>query len=138
VTFLDAYALIAFLVGGPATVHVRGLLREGETAVATANLAETLDVSQRLYGLTVSRAMEALDPLLEGPLRAVSLDCAVARRAAEIRAKHYDRTMRSISLADAALLASANPGDLIASADADVLAAARAEQLGVVALPEQR
>jgi bifunctional DNA-binding transcriptional regulator/antitoxin component of YhaV-PrlF toxin-antitoxin module len=29
VTPLDAYALIAFLVGGPATPHVRAILREG-------------------------------------------------------------------------------------------------------------
>jgi uncharacterized protein (DUF1786 family) len=49
VTLLDAYALIAFLAGGPATAQVRAILREGGAAVATANLAETLDVSQRLF-----------------------------------------------------------------------------------------
>jgi hypothetical protein len=45
VTLLDAYALIAFLVGGPATQDVRAILREGDAAVATANLVEALDVS---------------------------------------------------------------------------------------------
>jgi hypothetical protein len=44
-TILDAYALIAFLVGGPASAQVRGVLREGDAAVTSANLAETLDVS---------------------------------------------------------------------------------------------
>ena len=136
-TFLDAYALIAFFVGGPATPQVRALLREGDAAVATANLAETLDVSQRRHGLAIARAMEILDPLLEDALTAVPLDAPVARRAAEIRAKHYHRTRRPISLADAVLVASAKPGDRIATADRDVLAVTKAEELASVALPEQ-
>jgi predicted nucleic acid-binding protein len=135
VTFLDAYALIAFLVGAPATVHVRAILREGDAAVATANLAETLDVSERLHGLPVLRAMEVLGPLLEGPLTGIPLELAVARRAAEIRAKHYHRARRPISLADAVLLASAQPSDRIATADPDVLAVAEAEELDVFVLP---
>jgi predicted nucleic acid-binding protein len=137
VTFLDAYALIAFFVGGPATPQVRGLLREGDAAVATANLAETLDVSQRRHGLSIARAMEILEPLLEDALTAVPLDAPVARRAAELRAKHYHRTRRPISLADAVLIASAKPGDRIATADRDVLAVTKAEKLASVALPEQ-
>ena len=88
-TLLDAYALIAFLVGGPATPQVRAILREGDAAVATANLVEVLDVSQRVHGLPISRAVEVLELLLEGSLTAVSLDSTVARRAAEIRAGHY-------------------------------------------------
>jgi len=124
-TLLDAYALIAFLIGGPAATRVRALLREGDAAVATANLVEVLDVSQRLYSLPIPRAVEILDPLFAGPLGMVSLDAAVARRAAEIRAKHYDRSTRPISLADAVLIASARSGDRIATADPDVLAVAR-------------
>ena len=58
---LDAYALIAFLVGGPAAGHVRAVLREGNAGVATANLVEVLDVSNRLYGLPVDRALDVLD-----------------------------------------------------------------------------
>lgn len=136
-TFLDAYALIAFLVGGPATSQVRAILREGNAAVATANLAETLDVSARRHGLSISRAMEILEPLLEETLTTVPLDSAVAQRAAEIRAKHYHRSTRPISLADAVLIASATASDRIATADADVLAIAKAERLRSVALPEQ-
>lgn len=136
-TLLDAYALIAFLVGGPAAAQVRAIMREGDAAVATANLAETLDVAARRHGLTVSDAMEIIEPLLEGPLTAVALDAAVARRAAEIRAKHYHRNRRPISLADAVLIASARPGDSIATADPDVLAVAEAEALESIALPEQ-
>ena len=81
-TVLDAYALVAFLVGGPAAAAVRGLLREGRTAVATANLAEALDVAERVHRLPIERAMETLEPLFEGPLGSMPLDVPTARRAA--------------------------------------------------------
>lgn len=136
-TLLDAYSLIAFLIGGPAATEVRAILREGDAAVATANLVEVLDVSVRRYGLSVKRACEVLDPLFDGPLEVVSLDLGVARRAAEIRATHYHRSSCPISLADAVLLASAGVADRIATSDPDVLAVAQAETLDVVALPGQ-
>jgi predicted nucleic acid-binding protein len=137
VTLLDAYALVAFLVGGPAAAQVRALLREGDAQLTTANLAEALDVSRRLYGLPILRAMEIIEPLLGGSLRWVPLDLAVARRAAEVRATHYHRSTRPISLADAVLIASAGTGDRIATADPDVLAVAHAEGIGTIALPGQ-
>lgn len=136
-TLLDAYALIAFLVGGPATAQVRAILREGVAGVATANLAEALDVSKRVYGLPIPRALEILDPLFEEGLAAISLDQAIARRAAEIRAEHYHRSSRPISLADAVLVASAKRADRIATADPDVLAVIGAEEIEPVALPGQ-
>lgn len=136
-TLLDAYALIAFLVGGPATQQVRAILREGDAAVATANLAEVLDVSQRVHSVPIRRAVEILEPLLEGPLTVVPLDSTVARRAAEIRARHYHRSSRPISLADAVLIGSAKLGDRIATADPDVLAVTKAEKLESVVLPGQ-
>lgn len=136
-TLLDAYALIAFLVGGPAKHQVRAILREGDAAVATANLVEALDVSQRVYEVPIQRAIEILEPLLEGPLTPVSLDIDVARRAAEIRASHYHRSARPISLADAILIASAGEGDRVATADPDVLAVASAESIETIPLPGQ-
>jgi predicted nucleic acid-binding protein len=137
VTLLDAYALIAFLVGGPATQQVRAILREGDAGVATANLVEVLDVSQRVYGVPTSRTLETLEPLLEGPLTAARLGLTVARRAADIRARHYHRSSRPISLADAVLIGSAESGDRIATADPDVLAVAEAEKIGSIVLPGQ-
>jgi PIN domain nuclease of toxin-antitoxin system len=134
-TVLDAYALIAFLVGGPAASEVRAILREGDAAVATANLAEVLDVSQRVHGVAITRTMEVIDPLLEGALSLIPLDLAIARRAALIRAEHYHRSSRPISLADAVLLASATRQDRIATADPDVLAVANSQGIGSVALP---
>jgi hypothetical protein len=105
--------------------------------VATANLAEALDVSARTYGIPVERTMEVLEPLLDGTLGSVPLDLDRARRAAMIRARHYHRTSRPISLADAILVASAGPGDRIATAGPDVLAVAAAEAVATVALPAQ-
>jgi predicted nucleic acid-binding protein len=137
VTLLDAYALIAFLVGGPAASQVRSVLREGNTAVATANLVEVLDVSERVYGIPIRRTMETLDPLFEETLVPITLDLESARRAGEIRAQHYHRAARPISLADAVLIASARAGDRIATADPDVLAVADAVGLGTLTLPLQ-
>ncbi len=136
-TLLDAYALIAFLVGGPATGQVRSILREGDAAVATANLAEALDVSRRVHALDIGRAMEVIDPLLGLSLTPLVLDVERARRAAEIRSRHYHRATRPISLADAILLATAQPDDRIATADPDVLTVADAEGLATIPLPGQ-
>ena len=98
-TLLDAYALVAFLVAGPAAAEVRAILREGHAVVATANLAEALDVSQRLYGLPIARAMDVLEPVFDGHLAVRPLDVPLARRAAEIRAQSTttDRSARSRS-----------------------------------------
>jgi predicted nucleic acid-binding protein len=137
VTLLDAYALVAFLVGGPASAQVRAVLREGGAAVASANLAETLDVSQRVHRVPISRAMEIIDPLLGDVVTVVPLDVVIARAAAEMRSRHYHRSTRPISLADAVLLASAKAGDRIATADPDVLAVAEIEGIGTIALPGQ-
>lgn len=134
---LDAYALVAFLVGGQAAPHVRAMLREGGASVATANLAEALDVSARIFGLPIERAMEVLEPLFDGILGTVPLDLARAQRAATIRTRHYDRARRPISLADAILVASAGPDDRIATADPDVLAVAEAEAIATRTLPAQ-
>jgi predicted nucleic acid-binding protein len=134
---LDAYALVAFLVGGPAATEVRAILREGNAAIATANLAEVLDVSQRVYGVPIAKTMEIIDPLLEGALTLVPLDLGIACRAAQIRVRHYHRSSRPISLADAVLIASAKREDRIATADPDVLAVASSEEIGSLALPGQ-
>ena len=110
------------------------ILREGGAAVATANLAEALYVSERRAGIPVARSMQLLDPLFSGVMTEVPLDTRRARRAAEIRVAHYHRSRRPISLADAILVASARPEDGIATADLDVLDVAEAEQLKTLRL----
>lgn len=134
-TLLDAYALIAFLAGGPAAPDVRVLLRAGDAAVATANLVEVLDVSERVRGVNITRARRLIDPLFEGSLTPLPLDLPTAFRAGEIRSNHYRARTCAISLADAVLIASSGPGDRIATADPAVLSVAAAEGLGVLQLP---
>lgn len=136
-TLLDAYALVAFLVGGPAAPEVRGILREGDAALATANLAEALDVAARRFGLPIRESLSVLEPLLDGPVAVRQLDVGAAQRAAELRVRHYHRSACPISLADAALVASASSGDRIATADPDVLAVAEAEGIATRPLPQQ-
>jgi PIN domain nuclease of toxin-antitoxin system len=137
VTLLDAYALIAYVVGGPAQEKVKAILREGKTAVATANLVEIFDVAERVHGLPVSRASEAIEGLFAGSLSVVHLDEHLARRAAELRVEHYHRSRSPLSLADAILIASAMPDDLIATADSDVLATATTLGIETIELPSQ-
>lgn len=136
-TLLDAYALIAFLTGGPAASDVRSILRDREARVTAANLAEALDVSERVRGLPIHRAAQVLEPLFGEALAVVAVEFSLARRAAEILSRHYHRSTRPISLADAVLIAAAGQGDRIAAADPDVLAVAAAEGIDTVPLPAQ-
>ncbi len=103
--------------------------------MAAANLAEAYEVSEGRYGVPIARSAEVLEPLFDQALRTVPLDRVVARRAAEMRAKHYHRAERPISLADAILIASASSDDTIVTADPDVLAIAALEGIATIALP---
>ena len=93
---------------------------------------------ERRYGVAIARSADILGSLFDEALRTVPLDRVLARRAAEIRAKHYHRTKRPISLADAILIASASDDDAIATADPDVLAIAALEGIATIELPGER
>lgn len=134
-TLLDAYALIAYVIGGPAQAQVISILRGGRTAIATANLIEVFDVVGRQHSYPVERVSEIIEPLFASSLSVVHLDEQLARRAAELRVEHYHRSRRPLSLADVILIASARPGDRIATADPDVLAVASGLGIETVALP---
>lgn len=136
-TFLDAYALIAYLIGGPAQKAVTAILREEKTAVATANLVETFDVAERVHGLSASVVTEKIETLFAASLSVVDLDVHLARRAAELRVEHYHRSRSPLSLADVILITSVRDGDRIATADPDVLTTAGALGIETVALPGQ-
>jgi len=133
VILLDASALLAHLIGQERGRPVTALLARGGLGMATVNLAETVDVLSRRVGR--ERAYDALAPLVDGPIaRLVVLDAARAWRVGELRARHYHRTRRPVSLADCALLACADAGDSIATLEAMLVAMARDEQLEVVQL----
>jgi predicted nucleic acid-binding protein len=135
VTFLDACALIAVIHGEPATNRVLAILREGTAAMTATNVAEVFDVVARKGKIGYARIADVVEPLCEGPLTVVPVDLDLARRAAEVRTDHYHRMQRSLSLADATLLAAPRSGDKIATSDSDVLAVAAELGIETIELP---
>lgn len=134
---LDAYALVALIADEPAAPRVEELLRAGGVRITSISLAEAVDVSCRAHGIAEEAVADAIDPLVYGGyLDVVAPDAAGAWRAASLRVAHYRRRERPLSIADCFLLAAAQPGDRIATADPLVAEVARAEGIEVLALPD--
>jgi PIN domain nuclease of toxin-antitoxin system len=134
VIVLDAFALIAHFREEPAAEAVRSLLRQGDCVMNTVNLAEVIDQMVRVVGADARTLESALSGLVAGPIDVMSVDEASAWRAATIRARHYHRKERDLSIADCILIATAGPGDTIATGDADVEATAHSEGIDVLRL----
>jgi len=128
---LDAFALIALLAGEPAADEVEMLLRGGEAAMTAVNLAEALDVLQRVQGIPRERLQEVTDPLVGERMKLLPVDERIARDAADIRARRYHRTRAPLSLADCILLAAAGESDALATADGPLIRVAEAENVQV-------
>ena len=99
------------------------------------NLAEALDVLERVGGFAPERIDEAVWPLVEKAVEVVAVDAGLARAAARTRARRYHRTRSPLSLADCVLLAAAGPEDTVHTADRPLERAARAEGIAVTRLP---
>jgi len=137
VTILDAYALIALLADEPAAADVEVLLGEGDVGISSVNLAESLDVSRRTYGVSAHQVRSDLDPLVaQGQLAVVPATESIARRAASVRGAHYRRRSLELSLADCFLLATAASGDRIATADPGVAEVAGKLGVDIAPLPD--
>jgi predicted nucleic acid-binding protein len=132
---LDAFALIALLAGEPAADDVEMLLRGGEAAMTAVNLAEALDVLQRVQGISSERLRELTAPLVGERMRLIAIDERIARDAADIRARRYHRTRAPLSLADCILLAATGESDALATADGPLIRVAEAENVKVTKLP---
>jgi PIN domain nuclease of toxin-antitoxin system len=132
---LDAFALIALLAGEPAADRVEALLRSDEAAITAVNLAEALDVLQRVQGIASERLEEVTAPLVGERMKLIPIDERIARDAADIRARRYHRTRAPLSLADCILLAATGASDALATADGPLIRAAEAENIQVRKLP---
>jgi predicted nucleic acid-binding protein len=132
---LDAFALIALLAEEPAADEVEALLRRGDAAITAVNLAEALDVLQRVQGIPRERLHSITRPLVGERMTLVPIDERIARDAADIRARYYHRTRTPISLADCILLAATGESDALATADGPLIRVAEAENLQVRTLP---
>lgn len=134
---VDAYALVALIADERAADEVEGILRGGDAAIVIVNLAEAIDVSRRSHGFPIGDVREILEPLLGEALVVLVSAEREAWLATELRTRHYSRKTSALSLADCLLLAHALVGgDQIATSDAPLADAGRAEGVAIIALPD--
>jgi PIN domain nuclease of toxin-antitoxin system len=115
VIVLDAYALEAYLALELAAPLVRDMLLTGEQAIISGiNLAETVDRMIRIHHANPDDIESDLALLR---IHISSVDETTAFAAAQLRATHYHRTRRAVSLADccAAALALDRDAPLVTS-----------------------
>lgn len=140
-TVLDSQAIIAGLTGEPAIRDVETILRERGAVpmISAITLAETMDVLVRTRGFRVETAAESVNLLLAGGLEVAPLTEEISWLAGVLRARHWRRDTRPVSLADCAVLATAMVHrEPVATADASLIATARAEGHPVVVLPDSQ
>jgi predicted nucleic acid-binding protein len=132
---LDAYAVIAALVGEQARTEVEPLLSNG--VVCAPNLAEVVDVCVRVHGNEERDVCERVGWLVSGGLEIAALESAVALDAGALRAKHYRRRHCEVSQNDCFALALArHRGLALVTADPDLAAVARREKVDLISLPD--
>lgn len=88
-----------------------------------------------MRGVPDRELQEGFETLAAEAYEVVPVDQRIARRAAELRARHYDRRDSALSLADCMALATVAGGDDFATSDGPLAAAARTEGLEVIPLP---
>jgi PIN domain nuclease of toxin-antitoxin system len=132
---LDAFGIVALVANEPAADEVEAMLRRGDAAITAVNLAEALDVLQRVQRVPRERIDALTIPLVQETMAVVPVDEQLARDAAEVRARRYHRTRAPLSLADCVLIAAAKSADALATADLPLQDAAREEGVQVRELP---
>lgn len=140
-TVLDASAVIAAMLGEPARDEVEVILRskDDRPKISAVNIAEVVDGLTRVAGRPLARVEEAIDWLLAGGLVTVPVTEAIGRSAGQLRAAHYHRVERPLSLADCVALAtSQSVSDALATTDPALAATARQLGVQVIALPDSR
>jgi ribonuclease VapC len=130
---LDASAAIALLRDEPGANEVETLLQAARARMSTVNAAEVVDVLMRRHGGTFDEVVAGVDELCASAVDVVSPSLELAESAGELRARHCRRDQR-VSLADCFVLATARPGDRIATGDETLADVARDEGIEVVEL----
>lgn len=131
---LDAYAIVAYLREEAVADEVEVLLLDGGCAPTSSALAEVTDQLIRLDGLREEVAAAYLAGL--GLESAVPLDGALAAAAGRLRARHYHRIRRSVSMADCIGAATAHSLDRpLVTFDPHLLDLCFEERIGTVVLP---
>ncbi|MBV8160126.1 MAG: PIN domain-containing protein [Acidimicrobiia bacterium] len=132
-TVLDAYAVVAYLRGERAAGEVRGILEAGDAVLTSVGVAEVIDHLIRVVGADEENA--TLDLAQLGLLDGLPVDAKVGAAAGRLRARHYHRARRPVSMADclAAEVARVR-GEPLASADPPLLDLCHATSIAVVVL----
>lgn len=139
-TVLDAQAVIAGLTDEPARSEVEALLRsvDDPPSISGVNLAEVVDVLVRTNGFSYVAIHGRLALLISARLEVVAVDETIGRQAGDLRARHYDRVNRAVSIADCVALATAiSVAGRLATSDQALADMARAEGVKVVGLPDR-
>ena len=134
----DAAPVIALVAAEPGESAVAALLAEGDAAIPAPNLAEVIDSLSRHQRLSESALRAVLNPLFEASLTVRDTGAGQAWRAGLLRARHYHRSRRALSVLDCTLLACAGRDDTIVTSDRALVAAARDEGIAVEPIPDSR
>lgn len=140
-TVLDSQAIVAGLTAEPAMGEVAAILRDRDSIpmVSSVSLGEIVDVLVRTRGHRVERCDTQLQLLFAGGLEVVPVDASIGRLGGVLRSRHWDRDRRPVSMVDCIVLATGMvEREPIATADAALIAAARAEGHPVIILPDSR
>lgn len=133
-TVLDAYPIVAYLLSETAAPDVESLLRRQDCVTTAHALAEVSDRLVRLGRLDARRT--ALYVRRLGLRTVVALDAPLAVRAGLLRAQHYHRTRRSVSMADCVAAATAHRlAEPLATSDPHLLDLCHDEQIDIIVLP---
>lgn len=140
-TVLDAQAIVAGLTAEPAMSEVARILHDLDSVpmVSAVTVGETMDVLVRVRHHRVEHCDAQLQLLYSGGLEVVPVDEEIGRLAGLLRARHWNRDSRPVSLADCTALATAMLNqEPLATADAALIGAARAEGHPVIVLPDSQ
>jgi len=135
-TVLDAYAVLAYLRGEPCAGDVAELLR-GRTVLTAANAGEVLDQLVRVYRRDPDDVHGDLALLANAGMDIVGVSADQGLAAGRLRARHYHRERRAVSLADCIAAAAAlELQRALATSDPALAALVRAEGGQVHALAD--
>jgi predicted nucleic acid-binding protein len=131
---LDSFAVLALLKDEPAAAHVQQLVEaEAERRLTALGVSEVLDHLVRLAAADEEEAV--LDLAQLGLASPPPVEIEVAVEAGLLRARHYHRKNRAVSLADCIAAETArSAGAQLASADPHLLDMCREEGIAVIPL----
>lgn len=135
-TILDACAVLALLKDEPAAEAVEQIAND-DGRLTALGVGEVLDHLIRLIGVSEEEAV--LDLAALGLLLPVAVDSTVAIGSGMLRANHYHRTRRPVSMADCAVAEAARQAKLpVATSDRHLLDLCHEEGIPVRPLPNSK